>query len=79
MESRGAAWYLAQAAAGFSSSNLTKAMLHLGCFAHGIEDRSSPYHAYGGFEDSKHAVEEEHNLTAICEAHASEMPPSQRQ
>ena len=78
MESRGAVWYVMRIAEAFHSKNVTKAMLHLGCFAHGMGDRSSPYHAYGGFDDVKAAVEAAHNLTAICEAHKSEMPPSQR-
>ena len=50
METKGGEWYIAMSAAAFKAGNLTKAMLHLGCFAHGMEDRSSPYHAFGGYE-----------------------------
>ena len=79
IEGRGATWYLEQASRAFADHNVTKAALHLGCFAHGIEDRSSPYHGpFGGFDDQKAAIEEQYNLTAICKSHWPEMPPSQR-
>ena len=108
MEGRGAVWYLEQASRAFAGGNVTKAALHLGCFAHGIEvrsstafrlfrnstvfstiylstdfhfdaqHRSSPYHAYGGFDKQKIAIETQHNLTGICKAHWPEMQPSQR-
>ena len=42
-EARGAAWYIGRAADAFRKGNVTEATLLLGCFAHGLEDRSSPY------------------------------------
>lgn len=78
MEAKGAAWYIAQAATAFSVHNITKAMLHLACFAHGMEDRSSPYHAFGGFDSEKADFEAKYNLTAVCKSHWPQMPPSQR-
>lgn len=78
IEGRGAIWYLEQTTQAFADNNVTKAALHLGCFAHGIEDRSSPYHAFGGFDEQKSAIEAKYNLTAICKSHWPEMPPSQR-
>ena len=55
IHARGAPFYLTQKPSG----NVTKAIaiLLLGCFSHGVEDRSSPYHAYGGFDTAKAAVE----------------------
>ena len=78
MEGRGGAWYIQQAAEAFRDKNVTKAALHLGCFAHGIEDRSSPYHAFGGFAAQRTAVETAHNLTAICTSHWPQMQPIER-
>jgi hypothetical protein len=78
IEGRGGVWYLEQASRAFADGNVTKAALHLGCFAHGIEDRSSPYHAFGGFDQQKIAIETQNNLTATCKAHWPEMQPSQR-
>ena len=43
--------------------------LHLGCFAHGLEDRSSPIHSFGGFGARRSAVEQRLNTTAICQHH----------
>jgi len=68
-ESRGASWYLSQAAQAFRANNFTSAALHLGCFAHGLEDRSSPIHSFGGFGARRSAVEQRLNTTAICQHH----------
>lgn len=58
---------------GCREGNATAAALYLGCFAHGLEDRSSPYHAFGGADAVKAAVEAKYNLTATCKANA---PPA---
>jgi hypothetical protein len=71
-------WYFTKASAAFKAGNVTAAMLHLGCFAHGMEDRSSPYHAFGGYDDQKTKFESEHNLTGVCKSHWPQMQPSQR-
>jgi hypothetical protein len=68
-EGRGGAWYIERAAAAFSANDTTAAALFLSCFAHGLEDRSSPYHNFGGFEAQRNAVDAQYNLTATCKAH----------
>jgi hypothetical protein len=73
IEARGAAWYIGRAAAALRAGNVTSAAALLGCFGHGLEDRSSPYHAFGGAEVAKAAIEAKYNLTATCQAHA---PPA---
>ena len=69
IEARGAAWYIEKAAAALQSGNATAAALYLSCFSHGLEDRSSPYHCYGGYTDQKSEVDAKYNITGICNAH----------
>eukprot|EP01050_Picozoa_sp_SAG11_P005559 SAG11_NODE_397_length_9785_cov_3.709581_3_plen_210_part_00 len=47
---------------------MTAAALYLSCFAHGLEDRSSPYHNFGGFEAQRSAIDSRYKLTATCKA-----------
>lgn len=68
-EGRGGAWYIDRAAAAFRAGNTTDAALYLSCFAHGLEDRSSPYHNFGGFEAQRAAIDTKYQLTATCKAH----------
>jgi len=65
-EGRGAAWFFARAAAALLAGNVKDAALFLSCFAHGLEDRSSPYHNFGGFEKQRDAIDQRYNLTSTC-------------
>jgi hypothetical protein len=67
-EARGGSWYLARASAALRAGNASAAALYLSCFSHGLEDRSAPYHNFGGFEDQRAAIDTRYNLTATCEA-----------
>lgn len=67
IEARGAAWYIASAATALRAGNLSAAGLHLGCFAHALQDRSSPYHAWGGHEDARAATEARLRTIETCE------------
>ena len=71
-EARGGAWYIEHAAAAFRAGNITDAALYLSCFAHGLEDRSSPYHNFGGFEAQRTAIDTKYELTATCKAHRAD-------
>ena len=55
IEARGASWYVSKAAAALRAGHVDVAFLHLGCFAHALQDRSSPYHAFGGAAAAKQA------------------------
>ena len=62
----GAGWVLANAAAAFRAGNADQAALYLTVMAHGIEDRSSPYHAWGGNRTSQAAADTLYNISATC-------------
>lgn len=66
IEARGASWYLGRAALALRGGNLSTAALHLGCFSHALQDRSSPYHAWGGYTAAKKRVEVEYRTTETC-------------
>eukprot|EP01051_Picozoa_sp_SAG22_P016198 SAG22_NODE_2243_length_2799_cov_3.216296_2_plen_381_part_00 len=65
-EGRGGAWYLTHASAALRAGHVSDAALFLSCFAHGMEDRSSPYHNFGGYEAERAAMDQRYNLTATC-------------
>ena len=67
-EARGGTWYIDRAASALRAGNTTAAALFLSCFAHGLEDRSSPYHNFGGFESQRSAIDARYKLTATCTA-----------
>ena len=69
IEGRGGAWYIGRAAAAFRMGNPTAAAMFLSCFSHGIEDRSAPYHNFGGYEAERSAIDAKYKLTATCKAH----------
>jgi hypothetical protein len=75
IEGRGATWYINNIAAALKNGNVTAAALYMSCFAHGMEDRSSPYHSFGGFEAERDALDAKYNITATCEAHPDHGSP----
>lgn len=65
-EGRGGAWYLMKASAALRAGNTSDAALFLSCFAHGMEDRSAPFHNFGGYEAERALIDQRYNLTATC-------------
>ena len=59
---RGAKWYFKRMIEAFRDGRPEDAAQFAGSFAHAIEDRSSPWHAWDGYTAERKAVEARHNL-----------------
>ena len=59
----GAAWALQKAVAALRAGNAFDAALFLYGLGHGVEDRSSPYHAWGGDRAAQHAADLKYGIS----------------
>jgi len=59
---RGAKWYFERIIEAFRDGRPEDAAQFAGSFAHTIEDRSSPWHAWDGYDAERKTIEARHNL-----------------
>lgn len=62
----GAAWAISHAVAALRLGLARESALFLVGLAHGVEDRSSPYHAWGGDRTAQAAADARYNISKTC-------------